>query len=249
MTGLPHLNVFDWILSLIKDKVTLTWKRMMHESCLLLVLIKIRLSIANNDLAHRLRINYGMVSKIYCSWLAILSKALQRLIFWPSKGALCQHLPPAFEIYKSCPCIIDCTEIFIERPLNLEAPSITWSNYKHTNTIKYLIGISPADAVTRVRLSWLLNLWRLDFSKQGTPYCRRDGNKGAVLAIPSFTREKSQMPVKDVDESRKIDHVCIHVERVIDQVKTFKNLNSTIPISQLNFLDFFKDFLWLLFQP
>ena len=117
MTGLPHPDVFDWILSLIMDKVTLTCKQMTHESHLLLVLMKIRLGVTNKDLAYRFRINYGMVSKIYRSWLVILSKALQPLIVWHSRCVLRQHFPSAFKSYKNCACIIDCTEILIERPL------------------------------------------------------------------------------------------------------------------------------------
>lgn len=42
----------------------------------------------------------------------------------------------------------DCTEIFIERPTNLTARARTWSNYKHDNTAKYLVGITPAGAVS-----------------------------------------------------------------------------------------------------
>ena len=34
-------------------------------------------------------------------------------------------------------------EVFIEIPSNLEARSLTWSTYKHHNTIKFLIGITP----------------------------------------------------------------------------------------------------------
>ena len=188
MTGLTHPDVFDWILGLIKDKVTLTCKQMTRESHLLLVLMKIRLGNTNKDLAYQFRINYGMVSKIYRSWLVILSKALQPLIFWPSRGALRQHLPSAFKRYKNCACVIDFTEIFLQRPLNLEARAIAWSNYKHTNTIKYLIRMSLTGGVVEyhtnnwldnwVRLPWLVELWRLNFIRQGIPYCRRGGNKG-----------------------------------------------------------------------
>ena len=63
MTGPPHLDVFDWILSLIMDKVTPICEEMTHESHLLLVLMKIRLGVINDDLAYWFRINYGMVSK------------------------------------------------------------------------------------------------------------------------------------------------------------------------------------------
>ena len=254
MTGLPHPDVFDWILSLIMDKVTLTCKQMTHESHLLLVLMKIRLGVTNKDLAYRFRINYGMVSKIYRSWLVILSKALQPLIVWHSRCVLRQHFPSAFKSYKNCACIIDCTEIFIERSLNLEARAISWSNYKHTNTIKYLIGISPAGAVTFLSPGWggrtsdkqlTIESGVLDFLIFGDSILADKGfliagevaARGAVLAIPSFTRGKSQMPAKDVDQSRKIAHVRIHVERVIGRLKTFKILNSTIPISQVDLLN------------
>ena len=127
---------------------------MTHGSHLLLVLMKIRLGNTNKDLVYHFRISYGMVSKMYRSWLVILSKALQPLIVWPSRGALRQHLPSAFKSYKNCACIIDCTEIFIQRPLNFEARAIAWSNYKHTNTLRYLIRVSPAGAVTFLSHGW-----------------------------------------------------------------------------------------------
>ena len=254
MTGLPHPDVFDWILGLIKDKVTLTCRQMTHESHLLLVLMKIRLGVTNKDLAYRFRINYGMVSKIYCSWLVILSKALRPLIVWPSRGALRQHLPSAFKSYKNCACIIDCTETFIQRPLNLEARAIIWSNYKYTNTMKYLIGISPAGAVTFLFHGWggrildkqltiesgflnLLTIGDLVLADRGFFIVEEVATRGAVLTIPSFTRGKSQMPAKDVDESRKIAYVRMHVERVTGQLKTFKISNSTIPMSEADLLN------------
>ena len=45
-------------------------------------------------------------------------------------------------------CIIDCFEVFIERPKKLDAQTATWSDYKSHNTIKFLIGISPTGFIT-----------------------------------------------------------------------------------------------------
>ena len=42
---------------------------------------------------------------------------------------------------KKVSVIIDCFEIFIDRPSSLIARAMTWSNYKHHNTINFLIGI------------------------------------------------------------------------------------------------------------
>ena len=59
-------------------------------------------------------------------------------------GVLRRNLPESFQNFKNCVSIIDCFEVFIERPFGLTAQAQTWSNYKHHHTIKYLIGITPA---------------------------------------------------------------------------------------------------------
>lgn len=38
--------------------------------------------------------------------------------------------------------IIDCFELFIEKPSSLFTKACTWSNYRHYNTAKYLIAIT-----------------------------------------------------------------------------------------------------------
>ena len=44
--------------------------------------------------------------------------------------------------------IIDYSEIFIESPKNLELQSATWSEYKHHNTLKFLVCVTPNSAIT-----------------------------------------------------------------------------------------------------
>ena len=67
------------------------------------------------------------------------------LIVWPSRDALRKTMPMPFRKYfgTKCAVIIDCFEIFIDRPTNLKARAETWSSYKHHNTVKFLIGITP----------------------------------------------------------------------------------------------------------
>ena len=50
--------------------------------------------------------------------------------------------------------IIDCSEIIIEQPKNLTAHAQTWSNYKHNNTAKYLIGVTPSGVVMFLSAGW-----------------------------------------------------------------------------------------------
>ena len=58
------------------------------------------------------------------------------------------------KFYGRCICTFDCTEMFIERPTDLVARSQTWSNYKHHNTIKLLIGIIPQGTVSFLSKAW-----------------------------------------------------------------------------------------------
>ena len=60
---------------------------------------------------------------------------------------------------------------------------------------------------------------------------------GAFLKIPHFTKGKSQMSGKEIDNSRKISNVRIHVERVICRIRKFRILQSTITILQVHLLD------------
>ena len=50
--------------------------------------------------------------------------------------------------------IIDCFEIFVERATDLKARAQTWSNYKHHNTVKFLIGITPQGTISFISKGW-----------------------------------------------------------------------------------------------
>ena len=55
--------------------------------------------------------------------------------------------------------------------------------------------------------------------------------RGATLNIPAFTHGKPQLSPEDVESTRKIANVRIHVERVIGSVRQrFKILSATTPL-------------------
>ncbi|XP_056465381.1 uncharacterized protein LOC130404589 isoform X1 [Gadus chalcogrammus] len=225
------------------------------ENHLLLVLMKVRLGLTNRDLAYRFGLPFSTVSKILRDWIPMLSSIVKPLIMWHSKDAVRANMPKCFKPkFRNCRCIIDCTEIFIERTHNLKARAETWSNYKHQNTMKYLIGITPAGAISFLSSGWggrasdkviTLDSGFLGKLEHGDEILADRGflvredlaSVGATLRIPSFTMGKSQLPGSCVDTSRQLSRVCIHVERVIGQLKTFKILNTVIPISQVDMLD------------
>lgn len=128
--------------------------------------------------------------------------------------------------------IIDCFEVFIEKPTNLKARAQTFSSYKNHNTVKILIGITPQGTVSFVSEAWggrtsdkfltencgiLEKLISGDtvMADRGFTISESVGLKQGELVIPAFTKGKAQLDPVDVERSRGIANVRIHVERVI----------------------------------
>ena len=148
--------------------------------------------------------------------------------------------------------IIDCFEVFIERPSNILARAETWSNYKHHNTVKFLIGIAPQGAVSFLSKGWggrvtdkhltencdlLSKLLPGDIVLADRGFDIQDsvGLHCAEVKIPAFTRGKKQLSPLEIEQTRKIAHTRIHVERVIGLVRNkYTILQSTIPIDYLH---------------
>ena len=111
---------------------------------LVLVLMKLRLAATNELLCSIFGISEGTCSQIINTWIRLLAKELQPLIFWPDRLTITKMLPSELAAkYPSLRCTLDCTEIFIERPRHMELQAQTWSDYKKYNTAKYLVGIAP----------------------------------------------------------------------------------------------------------
>ena len=142
---------------------------------------------------------------------------LPLLISWPTHDALHKTMPQCFIDsfgYKTT-VIIDCFEIFINRPTNLMARAQTFSNYKHLNTVKVLIGISPQGMISFVSEAWG-GRTSGKFLTENCGFPNRNLLPGDLvladrgftihdkvmfyhenLNIPAFTRGKSQLdPVK-----------------------------------------------------
>ena len=57
---------------------------------------------------------------------------------------------------------------------------------------------------------------------------------GATLKLPAFTRGKDQLSAVDIEDTRKIANVRIHVERVIGLIRRkYTILQSTLPTDLL----------------
>lgn len=253
-TGLPNCETFKVIYEEAKVHAKRKKSKLDPMDEMLLTLLKIRQNLANEDLAHRFGVSISYVTKAFHRWLNALYKCLGGLVMWPETDVM--ELPEVFqnEQFRKVRCIIDCTEIFIERPSVLKARSQTYSNYKRHNTVKFLVGISPSGAVIFLSKCWggrvsdnqiTLESGFLDKLLPGDIILADRGFtmneevlfKGAKLVVPSFTKGKSQLSAKEVEESRFMSRARIHVERVIGRLKDFKIIQGTMPLTIVKRVD------------
>jgi hypothetical protein len=217
--------------------------------------MKLRLNLQNQDLAHRFEVSATTVSDIMNRCLPVFANKLKFLIHWPSKEDVVRTLPRTFRVtYKSARCIIDCTEIFIERPGNLTARAATWSSYKHHNTLKYLIGITPCGSISFVSKAFsgrtsdkvvtqrsgfldMLEPYDLILADRGFLIEEEISSRNCYLSIPAFTKGQTQLSQRNVECSRQLARVRIHVERAIQRIKNFQILNSPLPLILVPHID------------
>ena len=224
------------------------------EQELFMVLVRLRCSLLLEDVAHRFNLSLSHVSRIWVTWVNFLHQQLRILPIWPSRAFVDENMPQCFKsTYPSTRVIIDCTEIFLEMPSSCRSQSATFSTYKHNNTAKGLLGISPVGFP-----SFVSNLYAGRVSdKKITKDCgilklfepgdqvmadrgfdlEDDLPAGVKLNIPAFLEGKDQLSAEDEIVTRRIASVRVHVERAIARIKSFRILKQVFPLKSIEQLD------------
>lgn len=219
--------------------------------CFLMTLMRMRLNLPLHFLTYIFLVSKPTVSRIFNNTLNIMYSRLSSFIVWPIKEQIQISLPMCFKnsSYRNCTSIIDCFEVFIEKPKNMRARAQTYSQYKHHNTVKFLISITPQGVISFVSTGWggrtsdkhitqncgyLEHLSPGDVVLADRGFTIKDavGLYSAHLKIPAFTKGKQQLHPSELETTRGLAAVRIHVERVIGLVRNkYTILQSTIPIS------------------
>lgn len=252
-TGLPTWCVLAAVLAFVSNHLSQSGRCALTPfQQLLLTLMKLRLNLPAKDLAVRFGVGVATVSRTFLCTLNVLFWRLKPLIIWPERDSLLKTMPMCFRRY--CPraaVIIDCFEIFVDRPLNPLARAQLWSHYKHHCTVKFLIGITPQGTVSFISDAWggrvsdkklteesglmeLLTPGDVILADRGFDINESVGLYLATIRIPAFTRGKKQLSAIEVEQTRRIANVRIHVERVIGLLRNkYAILSATQPIDHL----------------
>ena len=229
-------------------------KKLCSKDEFLLMLLKLRQGILTENLADRFGISNGLASSIVTTWVKAASVVLKPTIFVPQKNKIFQTLPNRFKSMPDIHSILDATEVFIETPKNLDLQKITWSDYKHHNTLKLLVSVAPNSSIMFISKAYggsisdkeITN--RSEYLDHVPSYSRIMFDKGFKLndecaqrllyyTVPPGRRGAAQMTRSEVRKTKKIANLRILVEQVIRRLKTFRILAAEYPINMLKLID------------
>lgn len=105
----------------------------------------LRHALLYNDLARGFCISVALVGSIFQETIRMLATLMHQIIVWLPRETIHAALPQSFRdsSYSKTTCIIDCTEVYFQRPKNLYARAQTYSNYEGNNTVKFLVVVAP----------------------------------------------------------------------------------------------------------
>lgn len=217
-----------------------------------MVVVRLRVGLTINDLSLRFGLSVGSVSKIFTTWINILYFALKELCQMPSwdqdNGKAEQ-----FSNFPSLKVIIDCTEVFTQKPSSLQANKEVYSQYKSHTTVKFLVGISPHGAIVYISRAWggrtsdkhitasspdfIATLTHGDevMADRGFDVGDILGDLGVKVTIPDFKGQgRSQLQHEEGQRSERIAEARIHVERAIQRIKTYHILDNELRLTMFS---------------
>ncbi|CAN7940132.1 unnamed protein product [Ixodes hexagonus] len=254
-TGLPTFPVLLAVFQLLEAYVPHTSRNALPKfQEMVVTLMRLRLGMPLQDIAYRFQVSQATVTKIVDKWLGVMHVRLGGLVRWPEREDLRRSMPASFRAAfgVKVAVILDCFEVFIDRPSSLVSRALTWSQYKHHNTVKYLSGIAPQGVITFISKGWggrtsdkeltetcgiLENLLPGDsaLADRGFTIADSVGLFCARLEIPAFTRGRAQLSAYEVAKTRTLANVRIHEERVISLLRNkYRILSTTIPVELIS---------------
>nr|XP_058955543.1 uncharacterized protein LOC131782824 [Pocillopora verrucosa] len=179
----------------------------------------------------------------------LVQPELEPLINWPHKEQIVDFMPAIFKAkYPDVVVIIDCTEIKMETPSALDNQSACYSYYKSNTNMKGLVGITPSgvcsfvsdlytgsisDKEIIIQSGFLDKLSKGDGVMADKGFLIQDelAARQAHLVIPPLLKKKPQFSEEELDSTRSIANLRIHVERCMERIKNYHIFDRAFPIS------------------
>lgn len=216
---------------------------------LLLFLMKLKLGISFSSLAVLFSVSKSSASKHFETVLAALTAATKQWIFRPPTFIIQSTLPDCFKVHHpSCTMVLEIAEVKTEQPNGVGEQLTLYSSYKSGHTLKFLVGIIPNGMVCFCSKAYggrysntdvaadsgffdLVRAGDVILSDKDFPGIRSELEKSrAVMVVPPSFDARSWSAVSDAECTYNTAQVRVHVQRMIQRIKTHHILNTLIPV-------------------
>lgn len=246
-TGLPDKDTFSAVCEYVasfEDSITYHsgWrpKDIVLEDHILMTLMKLRHNYTNLHLVSLFCCNLKTVRNVLKTFIEVLHKLLFKDIMStvPSREKNKTCLPSSFLHFQNCKMIMDCTDIKIAIPKQMDTQKETYSSYRGMHSFKLLIGVTPNAAITYCSKLYpgsasdkeiVQDSGVLDHFKPGDLILADKGflihnimPEGVTLNIPPFLNH-GQLTHSEAHATKLIAQNRIHVERAICPFKRISN--------------------------
>lgn len=206
----------------------------------LLVLRKIRHNESFRILGDVFGVTRVQAGRIFSTNVKKMAEVLKPFIYWPDPTYIKYNLPLQFKHkFRNVQIIIDCFEISVRKPKKVIDHALTWSSYKHSNTVKYLIGATPDGLIIFISKGFsgritdteiIKRSGFLNFIKKNMEVMADRGfkdiapdvmSKGGILIKPPSTKAGTIYTVEEAKMCKIVAATRIHIERVIGRVRNF----------------------------
>ena len=212
----------------------------------------IKHSLSFEDTADKFGLSVSFVLKIFHKTLPILVKFLKPFVRWHKPEDIFRCLPIPFRHrYHNVQCIIDTFEIEIGKAKNAVDQASTFSQYKHRNVVKYLVGATPNGCIMFVSPGYGGRVLDRDIVKSSGFFTVAPKNcsvladrgfkclenYGINFIVPPSKPRDRMLSVEEVTLTKQITTLRVHIKRVIKRLRDFNILKQRCNNNILKSLD------------
>lgn len=195
------------------------------------------------------RVSATTIRKIFTTYIQLMYKVFRDMetVMFPPKEHMRRFLPKVFRKLRNVRCSVDCTEFRIDTSRNFAQQGNTYSSYKHSNTFKCLIAVTPNGGACFVSDLFEGDVNDVQIFKESgilkhiNPKDILLVDRGftvqdlvnplqADIKIPAFMKGRDSLSVAEELSTRKIAKARIHIERFNERLKQFRLVGRKIPL-------------------
>lgn len=246
-TGIHSFQLLDTIVEAVEMNYTdQRYHRLNIRQRIILLMTKLKCDLSYVTLSILFAVSQELCKKYIFDMLPILSSVLNCAIKFPDGKEVEQNMPICFKGFENVRLVLDCTEIFIQKPKCLCCRIKFYSQYKSNTTVKFMTGVSPGGIITYVSEPYGGRASDKTIFEQSDIILKLDSHKDAImvdkgfliddicetfkikLIRPPFLKKQSQLTAEQAILNSKIAAARVHIERANQRIKIFKILNSKL---------------------